>query len=132
MAFLPYNNSLVIDYRVVTWMRTYIDTILPFEEIKKMIEDKHQGFVMDNSYDFYLMYDTNTETDEYDFIEFRDFNNKDISLDKIDLSHFSSKSFGMFLSLINMPWTLKQERSTDLKRAYKYSLMVSMFLFMKL
>ena len=99
-AFSPYTNSLVIDYRVVTWMRTYIDTILPFEEIKKMIEDrKHQGFVMDNSYDFYLMYDTNTETDEYDFIEFKDFNNKDISLDKIDLRHFSSKSFGMFLEL---------------------------------
>jgi len=99
-AFSPYTNSLVIDYRVVTWMRNYIDTILPFEEIKKMIEDKkHQDFVMDNSYDFYLMYDTNTETDEYDFIEFKDFNNKDISLDKIDLSHFSSKSFGMFLEL---------------------------------
>ena len=99
-AFAKYTNSLTIDYRVITWMTNDINTILPLEEINKMIKDKnHPKFVMDNSHDFYLMYDTNTETDEYDFIEFRDFNNKDISLDKIDLSHFSSKSFGMFLEL---------------------------------
>ena len=81
-------------------MRNYIDTILPLEEIKKMIEDKkHQDFVINNASDFHLMYDTNTETDEYDFIEFKDFNNSDASLDKIDLTLFSSKSFGMFLEL---------------------------------
>ncbi len=99
-AFSHYSNNLIIDYRVITWMRNYIDTILPLEEIKKMIEDKkHQDFVINNASDFHLMYDTNTETDEYDFIEFKDFNNSDASLDKIDLSQFSSKSFGMFLEL---------------------------------
>ena len=101
-AFSEHTNNLVIDYRVITWMRNCIDTILPIEEIEKMIEDKnYKDFVMDNSYDFYLMYDTNTETEEYDFIEFKDSNNKEVSLDKMDLSHFSSKSFGMFLELDN-------------------------------
>ncbi len=81
-------------------MRNSIDTILPLEEIKNMIEDKnHQNFVMDNSHDFYITYDTNIETDEYDFIEFKDFNNKDVNLDQIDLRDFSAKSFGMFLEL---------------------------------
>ncbi|MBP9562712.1 MAG: hypothetical protein KBE21_04805 [Acetoanaerobium sp.] len=99
-AFSHQTNNLVIDYRVITWMRNYIDTILPFKEINKMIKNKkHQDFVINNAYDFHLMYDTNTETAEYDFIEFKNFNNKDICLDKIDLSHFSSKSFGMFLEL---------------------------------
>ena len=43
-----------------------------------MIKDKnHQKFVMDNSHDFYLMYDTNIETNEYDFIEFKDSNGED-------------------------------------------------------
>ena len=101
-AFSEHTNNLVIDYRVITWMRNCIDTILPIEEIEKMIEDKnYKDFVMDNAYDFYLMYDTNTETEEYDFIEFKDSNSKEVSLDKIDLSHFSSKSFGMFLELDN-------------------------------
>ncbi len=99
-AFSEFTNSLTIDYRVVSWMRNSIDTILPLEEIKNMIEDKnHQNFVMDNSHDFYITYDTNIETDEYDFIEFKDFNNKDVNLDQIDLRDFSAKSFGMFLEL---------------------------------
>ena len=101
-AFAKYTNSLTIDYRVITWMTNDINTILPLEEIHKMIKDKnHPKFVMDNSHDFYLMYDTNIETNEYDFIEFKDSNNKEVSLDKMDLSHFSSKSFGMFLELDN-------------------------------
>lgn len=99
-AFSEHTNNLVIDYRVITWMTNDINTILPLEEIQKMIKDKnHQKFVMDNSHDFYLMYDTNIETNEYDFIEFKDSNGEDVSLDQIDLRDFSAKSFGMFLEL---------------------------------
>ena len=99
-AFAKYTNSLTIDYRVITWMTNDINTILPLEEINKMIKDKnHPKFVMDNSHDFYLMYDTNIETNEYDFIEFKDSNGEDVNLDQIDLRDFSAKSFGMFLEL---------------------------------
>ncbi len=99
-AFSEFTNSLTIDYRVISWMTNDINTILPLEEIQKMIKDKnHQKFVMDNSHDFYLMYDTNIETNEYDFIEFKNSNSEDVNLDQIDLRDFSAKSFGMFLEL---------------------------------
>ncbi len=99
-AFSEFTNNLTINYRVITWMTNDINTILPLEEINKMIKDKnHPKFVMDNSHDFYLMYDTNIETNEYDFIEFKDSNGEDVNLDQIDLRDFSAKSFGMFLEL---------------------------------
>lgn len=99
-AFSEFTNNLTINYRVITWMTNDINTILPLEEIQKMIKDKnHPKFVMDNSHDFYLMYDTNIETNEYDFIEFKNSNSEDVNLDQIDLRDFSAKSFGMFLEL---------------------------------
>lgn len=110
-AFSEFTNNLTIDYRVISWMRNSIDTILPLEEIKNMIEDKnHQDFVMGNSHDFYITYDTNIDTDEYDFIEFKDSNNKDVNLDQIDLRDFSAKSFGMFLELDSHALDIKTER----------------------
>ena len=112
-AFAKYTNSLTIDYRVITWMTNDINTILPLEEIQKMIKDKnHPKFVMDNSHDFYLMYDTNIETNEYDFIEFKDSNSEDVNLDQIDLRDFSAKSFGMFLEL--------DTHALDINTGFKY------------
>ena len=112
-AFAKYTNSLTIDYRVITWMTNDINTILPLEEIQKMIKDKnHPKFVMDNSHDFYLMYDTNIETNEYDFIEFKNSNSEDVNLDQIDLRDFSAKSFGMFLEL--------DTHALDINTGYKY------------
>lgn len=99
-AFSEFHNNLEIDYRVISWMRNCIETILPAEEIHKMIKDKnHAKFIFDTCHDFEILYDTNIETNEFDFLEFKDFNNQEINLDFIDLSYFSSKSFGMFLEL---------------------------------
>ena len=112
-AFSEFTNRLTIDYRVITWMTNDINTILPLEEIQKMIKDKnHPKFVMDNSHDFYLMYDTNIETNEYDFIEFKNSNSEDVNLDQIDLRDFSAKSFGMFLEL--------DTHALDINTGYKY------------
>lgn len=99
-AFSEYSSNLIIDYRVISWMRNYIETFLPIEEIQKMIKDNnHAAFIFDKAHDFSIMYDTNISTDEFDFIEFIDSNNQEIDLGSMDLSYFSSKSFGMFLEL---------------------------------
>ena len=99
-AFGVYTNRLEINYRVISWMENYLETILPIEEIHKMIKNKnHLEFIYQNSNDFGVMYDTNIGTDEYDLVEFRDYNDEPVNLDFMDLSYFSSKSFGMFLEL---------------------------------
>ncbi len=99
-AFSVYTNNIEVNYRVISWMENYLETILPIEEIHKMIKDKnHIKFIYENSNDFGIMYDTNIGTDEYDLVEFKDYNNKNVNLDFMDLSYFSSKSFGMFLEL---------------------------------
>lgn len=99
-AFSEYSSDLVIDYRVISWMRNYIETFLPVEEIQKIIIDKnHADFIFDKAHDFSIMYDTNINTDEFDFIEFIDANNQEVDLNSMDLDYFSSKSFGMFLEL---------------------------------
>lgn len=98
--FSKYSNHLTIDYRVISWMRNSIETFLPVPEIQKALTGKNPyNLISDKSYDFYIAYDTNIETNEYDLIEFRDFNDKDVSFEQMDLRHFSSKSFGMSLEL---------------------------------